>query len=389
MQIEDSASEIRFLVIFQICILTVGLVAAEITYSGETTGNPSDWTSSTNAYVAYFNAGSVTVNGGDDIVSKSGRIGFQGDGEVTIDGLGSSWHMSSDIYVGLSDGYTANLNISNGASVVNNEASIGLYTNTNGTVEVKGQGSLWQTDRLYVGHEGNGILRISDGAHVSCREGYAGYYENASGIIEINGNGSTFYSDLSVNIGNFAGSGSLNIQHGAVFSAYNVGVGTGGLGVVNVDGIDSKLICRDGSLSIGRGVKGGIVNVSNHGLVIAEDVDAGYYHGFDTEDYGYVNLDSGGTLALLGDIDNSIQQFLTKVDGDEVIRFWDYGLSDWSFITNATIGEDYFLEYISDVNSELYGFTTLTIVPEPAACVLLSLGVLLVRKKKRTNSVGA
>jgi T5SS/PEP-CTERM-associated repeat protein len=374
---------LRFWLIFLFLTLEIGTASAEITYSGKITDNPSGWISSTNAYIGYFGTGTVTVNGGDDIISKSGRIGYSGNGEVTIDGLDSSWRMTSNLYAGyMGNGVAGKINITNGASVLNEDASIGYGSDTSGIVEVKGQDSGWQAKDLYVGHEGDGILKINSGAQVKCRYAYTGYYANSSGTIEIDGKDSIFNSDYSVIIG-ATGAGDLRIQNGAEFSAYNVGVGTGGLGIVNIIGIDSKLICRDGCLSIGRGVKGGIINISNHGLVIADDIETGYYHGFNTEEYGYVNMDSGGTLAFFGDIDDSIQQFLTKVDGDGVIRFWDYGLSDWSFITNATMNEDYFLEYISDMDSELYGYTTLTIIPEPASFIFLTLGGVCLCKGRR------
>lgn len=378
----------RLFEIFLVCMLATSIASAEITYSGEVTGNPSDWTNSTNAYIGDWGAGAVTVNSGDDIVSRSGQIGYSGNGEVTIDGLGSSWQISNNIYVGyMGYGVTGKLNITNGASVLNDEASVGFSSDTSGTVEVKGQESYWQTKDLYVGRDGNGTLKINGGAQVNSRYAYTGYYANSSGTIEVDGKGSMLNSIYSVIIGD-TGTGNLSVQNGAMLSAYHVGAGYGGIGVVNVSGVDSKLICRDGSLSVGRGVKGGIVNISNQGLVVAADIDTGYYNGFGAGDYGYVNLESGGTLALLGDLDDSIFQFLTKVERDDVIRYWDYGASDWSLITNATMNEDYFLEYISDINNELYGYTTLTIVPEPSTCILLSLGILVVRNKRQINFLG-
>lgn len=385
MSVSARVFAIRLLAMYLVNLCAIDITSAEIKYSGAILGNPSDWTTSTDAYIGDWGDGSLTVDDGDDIVSDTGNIGNSGTGKVTISGQGSSWQMSGGIYVGyMGEESSGKLSIAEGASVVvNGQASIGYDTGTSGTVEVKGAGSTWQTERLYVGRAGTGTLKITGGAKVYCREGYAGYYKNATGSIELDGDGSVLYSKLSFSIGDFAGNGTLSITNGAVLTATSVCIGTGGLGVVNVTGTDSKLICRDGDLALGYGSEGGLLYITGGGLVMAESLCRGNYGSSDsTGDYGFVNMDSGGMLALLGDLDDSILQFLTEIDGDDVIRFWDYDLSEWSSITNAVRGEDYILEYVSDKDSELYGYTLLTVVPEPATLALLGLGSLLIRKRK-------
>ena len=87
---------IVFLAITQL----VFIARAEIVYSGEVTGDPTEWTSSSNAYIGYRGTGTLSVNDGDDIISKTGQIGCYGEGKVNISGHGSSWQMPGNIYVG-------------------------------------------------------------------------------------------------------------------------------------------------------------------------------------------------------------------------------------------------------------------------------------------------
>jgi hypothetical protein len=54
------------------------------------------------------------------------------------------------------------------------------------------------------------------------------------------------------------------------------------------------------------------------------------------------------------------------VGGTDAIRYWDDGASDWSMLTGATLGTDYWLEYQTE--GDLMGYTLLTVgeyVPDP------------------------
>ncbi len=96
-------------------------------------------------------------------------------------------------------------------------------------------------------------------------------------------------------------------------------------------------------------------------------------------------------LALRGDADDSLTQFLGLVVGPGGIRYWDDGLADWAVLTGATPGIDYTLEYLT--TGELAGYTLLTVcasvVPEPAALVLVGIamaGLPLGRNAKQDRS---
>jgi hypothetical protein len=69
-------------------------------------------------------------------------------------------------------------------------------------------------------------------------------------------------------------------------------------------------------------------------------------------------------LALHGDADDSLSQFLALLSGDAAaLRFWDESRSDWAPLTSASNGVDYTLEYLA--LGDLAGYTLLTVgIPE-------------------------
>jgi hypothetical protein len=93
-------------------------------------------------------------------------------------------------------------------------------------------------------------------------------------------------------------------------------------------------------------------------------------------------MSTAGMLALFGDADDSLQEFLDLIVGTDAIRYWDDSILDWADITSATYSLDYTLEYIDDITSDLSGYTVLT-VPEPATLLLISLGSLMLHRRKR------
>ncbi len=65
-------------------------------------GDPSTWTDSTDAYVGKTSSGSVVVDGGSEIFSEIGTVGYSSGscGSVTVSGPGSTWTNSTWFTIG-------------------------------------------------------------------------------------------------------------------------------------------------------------------------------------------------------------------------------------------------------------------------------------------------
>ncbi len=333
---KKSVYQLAVLVVFS---LTSILSAAATNWIGSV-GNWSDsanWCNgvpTSSLYTIISDNGVVNVSGG----AQSGYmiVGVGSSGTVNITG-----DLSVDKRIMLGVTGNATMTISNGA-VLNNLSTAGpndsgaVLANEFGSsasVTVDGAGSKWiNNGYLTVGYKGYSTLTITNGAMVS--NGLCSIASNGvSSAVVVSGAGSLWQnkSDLWVG-GTWASGGSLTITDGALVS------------VAGELGIDYQ---ENGN--------------------------------------GFVNITTGGMLAIKGDADDSITQFLDELvstgRGTDAINYWNG--SDWANITEATMGVDYTLEYID--NGELSGFTKLTVanVPEPASIALFSIGLVsLLRSRK-------
>jgi len=223
------------------------------------------------------------------------------------------------------------LTITNGGLVSNDyDASIGNKSGSTGTAIVDGIGSTWENrDGLHVGREGNGTLMITNGGLVS------------------NGN-----------------------------DAF-IGTISGSTGTVIVDGIGSIWENR-GSLYVGR-EGDGTLDITNGGFVsVAGTLTTNYDGGYDS----FVKMSQGGMLALYGDADGSLADFLALTEGNLPIRWYWEGLG-WVDIEDATYGATYGVDYtLSKGDGNLAGYTILT-VPEPTTLTLLVMGGLVVLRCRK------
>lgn len=313
------------------CVMLLGIFIwpahAGISWQGNVfPRHPFTWNSGTDGYIGKTDDGTLNITDGSKVTDKHGYIGYSSStGKVTVDGHGSTWTNKGSVFVGSSG--VGVLNITNGGTVSNAYGSIG-----NGEVVVDGVGSVWaNSNNLYVGSSGGSAkLNITNGGAVSNGSGYIGGLITEVTSVTVDGSGSKW-------------------------SNYNLTIGSYGTDMGN------SLLTITG---------GGLVSVTGT-LTIWENMDG-------VKD-GFINIASGGMLALNGQADGSLDDFLGLIVGTDAIHYWNDSISDWADITTATDNEDYTLTYIAE--GDLNGYTILA-VPEPATLALFGFGGFLIRRKK-------
>jgi T5SS/PEP-CTERM-associated repeat protein len=132
-------------------------------------------------------------------------------------------------------------------------------------------------------------------------------------------------------------------------------IGAGATATAIVAGDDSHWH-SGGNLSVG-GAGRGFLNIRQGGLVsVAGDLSIDNSGG---DGGSSVDIAVGGMLALFGDADDSLSELLALIDGTDELRYWNATLANWDHISNATLGSDYTLEYLT--TGELVGYTVLTV----------------------------
>ncbi len=329
----------------------------------------------------YSGSGAMRISGGVTVQSTYGVLGYHSGstGAATINGSGSSWTSSAVAVIGYRGDGT--LDIAGGGAVGSGYGYIGWYSGSTGAVTVSGSGSNWTVSNgLYVGYLGEGILEIGDGGSVNSRSARIASGTGSSGAVTVSGSGSIWTNSSYILVGG-QGRGRLNITNGGVVRSEEGSVGTFGYssGAVTVSGSGSTWTNSSG-LKVGE-ISPGVLDITDGGLVSVGGV-------LTIDRYGtgdsFINMASGGMLALFGDADDSLGSFLALIEGTDDIRYWDDSVSDWAPITSAAPGEDYTLVYLTEGDLDGYTVLTVTAVPEPATLSLLAMGGLaLIRRRKR------
>ncbi|MDP6060213.1 MAG: hypothetical protein QGH33_15035, partial [Pirellulaceae bacterium] len=113
-------------------------------------------------------------------------------------------------------------------------------------------------------------------------------------------------------------------------------------GTVTVDGPGSTWEISD-YLRVGYYGGSGILEINNGGLVSVGGV-LWIDRANDKDDF--INMATRGMLALYGEADDSLTDFLDLIKGTDDIRYWNDDA--WAPITAATPGSDYTLEYVQN-----------------------------------------
>lgn len=221
--------------------------------------------------------GTLTVNGGSQVYSASGRVG-QGaaNSSASISGSGSLWSMTGALDVGWSN--SATLQLDNGAQAISNGGRLGTLAGGNGYAIVAGAGSNWNnagTSTFVIAQSGQGWLDIANGGSMTSNHVSIASQATGTGTVNLYGSSSQWSIGKGISIGD-DGLGELSIADGGKLAVDNnafvrIGHDAGAQGSLIVKGAGSNVAGGTGSfLTVGRSGagtldvrQGGAVNVAN------------------------------------------------------------------------------------------------------------------------------
>jgi T5SS/PEP-CTERM-associated repeat protein len=302
-------------------------------------------------------SGSLRVSQGGQVSNTSAFVGSEAGsvGTVHVSGIGSTWTNSGILYLGYAGSGT--LRVESGGKVAMQSGFLGYHSGSIGTATITGSGSSLSNlnSYLHIGLNGIGILRVEQGGNVNNTFARLGWGPGSIGTATVSGSGSVWENESSLDVG-LRGLGTLRVEKGGRVESLTgqLGVDWEGTGTVTITGAGSAW---RNQLSLYVGSSGsGTLTIDNGGLVsVGGPLTIDYNGGMDS----FINMATGGMLALWGDADNSLQQFLALVSGTDAIRYWDNSLDTWEPLVNATYGDDYTLKYLT--TGDLAGYTLLTV----------------------------
>lgn len=269
-------------------------------------------------------AGSFAASGGAIINNNLVYLGYENNthGELLITGAGTLWHTDGGVSVGHYG--TGKVSVLDGATLdITPDPYVyaGYGAGSYGEIIIAGtngmsRSSIFAGSRVHLGYEGDASLTILDGGYLRATyTSYAGYSKDSTATLNINGVGQlsdgTYASSLYEvvynyqNIGSY-GKGYANVTDGGSMSVQRiltVGEFAGGLGVLNVDGVNQpsgirSTVSAEEGFYIGE-YGSGYLNITNGGLVTTDGssfgnrVDIGTF----ANSKGIVNVDGvGGDL---------------------------------------------------------------------------------------------
>jgi outer membrane autotransporter protein len=206
-------------------------------------------------FTGYYGTGVLTIQDSATVEADGGFIGYEGTatGTITVQSNGSLNLASTgtDLTIGRQNGSVGTLNILTGGSAdVGDRTVLGDFAGAQGTINVTGSGSQFETRNLYVGDAGTGTVNMSGGTvtvefpmSVGVQTGSSGTVTNDGGILTVG---------LSLLVGE-AGTGTVTVKNGGSLSVTDVtriGQDTSSTGFLTITGSGSTWTAS-GNVSVG------------------------------------------------------------------------------------------------------------------------------------------
>ncbi|KZL12511.1 Extracellular serine protease precursor [Pseudovibrio axinellae] len=321
--------------------------------------------------------GSFSISNGGQAATITGIVG-EGNGStgvVTISGEGSSWDLVSVsdaeeiagipqgtlfpggfdgdpgiLIVGMFEGATGTVNITDGGSVssikgfVGGHASYASGEGGTGVVNVSGENSRWDNSNvLVVGTSGNGSLNIKDGGTVTALASAIGDEEGATGAVSVTGDGANLTISDEFVVG-YNGQGSLTVNKGGTVTASYAVIGgnKNSSGSVSVSGTETSLLASD-YLLVGYEGQGSLT-ISDGAVVSVQDGEGTVYLADMEDSTGTINIGAakGEEAVAAGYLEAAAVQF---GEGEGLLVF-NHTNEDYLFDTSLT-GLNVAFEFIS------------------------------------------
>jgi outer membrane autotransporter protein len=250
------------------------------------TGDGTKWNISGFLNVGVFGYGQLNIENGATVTNTFSFLGqtLTSGSDVRVSGPGSTWINTESILLG-----NGTLTIENGGRVENRAGIIGDEAYNVGTVNVIGTGTKWiNSDNVYVGYHGNGTLNIELGGIVENTNGYIGHFADntsasmpsiSTGNATVTGPESLWINSEKLYVG-YNGNGTLTISDEAVvtvgtrmqnglydgttYIAYQDGsAGTLNIGAAETDSAAAAGTLKTDSIKFGSNTTSGAI-VFNH-----------------------------------------------------------------------------------------------------------------------------
>ncbi|MEE9129382.1 MAG: hypothetical protein V3T84_05140 [Phycisphaerales bacterium] len=261
-------------------------------------GPGSTWSNSGNLFVGNFGSGTLSVLDGG-AVSCLGVTRIADDpgstGSITIAGAGSTWSNSGNLFVGNFGSGTLSV-LNGGSASYNSVTRIGDELGSDGSVFVSGIGStLTMAGDLFIANFSSGSVSITNGGSFSTARVKVGDETGSIGTVTVEGPGSTWTDSIEIFVGNH-GSGSLMITNGGTVSGVNgtIGDDPGSVGNVTITGAGSSLTCTT-QLAVG-GLGEGNLTVSDGAMATAPVVSINQQSSVDGDGVLAADVANDGTV---------------------------------------------------------------------------------------------